>query len=54
MTTLLIDLLDNDIPELGKSFTVQLYNPSGGGKLTCISYRESSENMRNPRYKFKR
>lgn len=37
VSTITINILDNNTPELEKVFNVQLYNPSGGG-MSCIYF----------------
>lgn len=31
-----VTIIDNLVPELDKVFRVELYNPNGGGKKTCV------------------
>eukprot|EP00794_Sanderia_malayensis_P009868 gene9868-10878_t len=37
-TQISIPIIDNSVPELGKTFRVQLYNPTGGAVLGTASY----------------
>lgn len=36
ISTIAVEIIDNNVPELGKMFHVQLYNPTGGGM--CITF----------------